>query len=225
MKNLFIVGICGVLISACQTTNTAKTVINPKTGEAESVWAASIVRDEQGKVIKRFIPVELFTGADWDGKHILTLDTPVNKKRGRGEIVTPYINYRGVPVIKRERYERGRIYQEFEINGERDGLEMTYQNRRGVKSVTHSITKNKFPLGSWRPGESRAYCDMRRNTQLTIIDLDYGDQHGIKFHWKIDCDEECESTYIFKPYSSIAIADIRKHPEIELAEIEKNCSN
>lgn len=210
MKSLFIIVFCALALSGCQT------VKNP------DVWEASIVRDEQGKVIKRFIPVELFTGADWDGKHILTLSSPVNTSRGRnGWIKTPAIGLRGNTVITRERNSAGKIYQEYEVNKYEDGIEMSYQNRRGRIS-NDTVTENKFPLGWWHPGESRRYCG-KYGSQLTILDIDYGSSHGVKFHWKINCNNECESTYKFFPGSSNSNADLREHPNIKLPNVKRVC--
>jgi hypothetical protein len=165
------------------------------------VWEDSIVRDSQGKIIKRFIPVELFSGADWGGAHELTLASKVNTLQGKGRemrVWGPVKGHFDRDVIARKRNSKGLIYQEFEINRYADGMAMTYQERRG-RTMARIVTHNKFPLGWWEPDESRRYCGQDR-TQLTIIDLDQGWSNGIRFHWKIgSCGKECESIYVFTP--------------------------
>ncbi len=193
-----------------------------------AVWESSIVKDDNGNVLKRFIPVELFTGADWDGKQEITMNTPVDIWQNRSRsmhVQAPVSGKSGSKVIVRERQSRreGRIYQEFYINQNQDGLEMTYQERRG-RITRVSVTVNKFPLGWWKPGESRIYCD-EGNTQLTIVDLVVGSSYGIKFHWKTRWNEGGESVYEFAPNRGLVISDLRSHPEIDLTVAKDVCAN
>jgi hypothetical protein len=216
-------------LTECQSTNvmsaiaapTSSTVATPK-----NVWESSIIRDEKGNVVKRYIPVEMFTGAKWSGSHILTISTPVDIRQNRYKsmhVRSPVKGLTGNMVISRDRTHRGRIYQEFEINKYGDGLAMTYQDRRGRIS-RHPVTESKFPIGWWKPGESRRYCG-RYSTQLTILDLDYGGAHGIKFHWKISCTNDCESVYVFLPERGLDTADVRPHPDIVLPDLKRVCDN
>jgi hypothetical protein len=217
-----VVGSIFLLLPACQT---AITVINPKIGETESVWENSIERDPQGNIIRRFIPVELFTGAKWDGTNNLTTNTPVNNRQNPGKtlhVQAPMKGVHGNTVVVRNNQWNGHIYQEFDINKYGDGMAMTYQNRRGVV-YDHTVTENKFPLGWWTPKESRRYCDYNR-TQLTILDLDYGTSHGIKFFWKIPtCGKECEGVYVFVPDGGLLSGYMQPYPEGELPDGKSVC--
>ena len=195
---------------------------NSTSARGTSNWESSIVKDDHGNVLKRFIPVELFTGANWDGKQEITINTPVDIWQRSMHVQAPVSGKSGSKVIVRERDIKGRIYQEFDINQHQDGLEMTYQDRRGrITRVT--VTVNKFPLGWWKPGESRIYCD-KGNTQLTILDLVVGSSYGIKFHWKTRWSEG-ESVYEFAPNRGLVKADVRSHPEIDLPVAKDVCAN
>lgn len=216
-------------LTGCQTSDKATASAIPARSAAnapKNIWESSIIRDEKGNVAKRFIPVELFTGAKWNGTQNLTINTPVNTWQNRYKsmhVQSPVKGLRGNMVISRDRIHKGKIYQEFEINKHGDGLAMTYQNRRGRVS-RYPVTESKFPIGWWKPGESRRYCG-RYRTQLTILDLDYGGAHGIKFHWKIACPKDCESVYVFLPERGLDIADVRSHPDIALPDVKRACDN
>ena len=220
-------------LTGCQTTDEMSDSATPtptptsSTAVAEkNIWESSIVRDEKGNVVQRFIPVEMFTGAKWNGSQNLTISTPVDIRQNRRKsmhVQSPVKGLAGNMVISRVRTSRGRIYQEFEINQYGDGLAMTYQDRRG-RIFRRTVTESKFPVGWWKPGESRRYCG-RLSTQLTILDLDYGGAHGIKFHWKIGCSKDCESVYVFLPESGLDIADVRPHPDIVLPDLKRVCDN
>jgi hypothetical protein len=216
-------------LTGCQTTSEISTSATPTSSTAvtpNNFWKSSIVRDEKGNVVKRFIPVEMFTGAKWNGSLNLTISTAVDILQNRHKsmhVRSPVKGFTGNMVISRVRTSRGRIYQEFEINQYGDGLAMTYQNRR-VRISGRPVTENKFPIGWWKPGESRRYCG-RFNTQLTIRDLDYGGVHGITFHWKMTCSKDCESVYVFLPERGLDAADIRPHSDIVLPDLKRACDN
>ena len=216
-------------LTGCHTTDemsASATLTSSTTVASKNIWESSIIRDEKGNVVKRFIPVEMFTGAKWNGSQNLTISTPVDIRQNRHKsmhVQSPVKGLAGNMVISRVRTHRGRIYQEFEINKFGDGLAMTYQDRRGRIS-RRPVTESKFPIGWWKPGESRRYCG-QYSTQLTILDLDYGGAHGIKFHWKIACSKDCESVYVFLPERGLDTADVRPHPDIVLPDLKRVCDN
>ena len=188
-KNLFGLLMVTLLLGGCQTAS------NPE------IWKASIVYDKNGKAIKRFIPVELFTGAKWDGKNVLTLNTPSNSWQSsdyRVNVVTPAKSIvHDRTVIKRDRTRSsGRVYQEFEINKNKDGLTMTYQNRRG--RIGYDITASKFPIGWWKLGQTKKYDDGMAQTEVSILDLDTAG-HGIEIEWKTNFSEGGHYIYRYLP--------------------------
>lgn len=153
-----------------------------------SVWKASFDGDE-----KRFIPVELWTGSDWDGKRDLGLpkaDLTFGKNRNKringprewthapsGTVHTVY-----------ERHNRGKV-QYFAVNRSRDGLGRVFDSRY----ARYCPDEVKFPLGWWKKGQKRSYdivCDGRkRHIEVTITRLDFtfeGVPHSLEFHWKLD---------------------------------------
>ncbi len=98
MKYSIVLVMAALWLSACQTS---KTVTNPNTGKTESVWEASIERDAKGKIIRRFIPVELFTGANWNGVHELSINTQVSILQDTMRVKTPVEGVYGGMVITR----------------------------------------------------------------------------------------------------------------------------
>ena len=53
-------------LTGCQTTDEMSASATPTSSTAvaeKNIWESSIVRDEKGNVVQRFIPVEMFTGA------------------------------------------------------------------------------------------------------------------------------------------------------------------
>jgi len=154
---------------------------------------------------ERFIPVELFTGGKWDGKHELILKevstsacaSVSGKKR-------PCDNYYITGPFKTERndtkigwagdeisyYRRtfstrsfGNVESLFTINNSRDGLVRIYDKRKQWGARTYDGLGSKFPLGYWKQGEVRSYAS-RRPTRIEIIELD-GPNHCLTFRWVI----------------------------------------
>ena len=185
----------------------------PKAALAQSndVWTAATIV-ENGKPSRRFIPFQLWSGAQWDGTFeivdytVSRTDQPENN---------PPITIHG-PIASEfapgQVYERSRksprlgvVYQLFQINRTRDGVAMVYQNRGG-KISKQTITENKFPLGWWAAGEARTYDDQGRTT-ITIEDLDFvyrGRPHSIKFHWTTNLESDNTSHYIYSPGIGLA---------------------
>jgi hypothetical protein len=179
-------------------------------GRAEAAapdpWAASYDPATQ----TRFIPVELWTGALWDGGRNLHL-TPADLvfgKRGEKRITGPIAWTRpgsGEQLQVYERDNRGKK-QFFTISSRRDGLGRVHDSRY-ARDCTDEV---KFPLGQWKKGERRTFdilCNdgkMRRTIELTIQEIDYvymGMPHSLRFHWVIDGGRKpgTDMTYIYSP--------------------------
>ena len=144
----------------------------------------------------RFIPVELWTGAEWSGKRELQLERAnlyFGKRSGEKRITGPVAWTRpgtGETLQVYERVNRGKK-QLFALSSRGDGLGRVYDSRYG----RDCIDEVKFPLGSWKEGEKRVFevsCNggrMRRTIELTIERLDFvheGVPHSLQFHWVVD---------------------------------------
>jgi hypothetical protein len=141
----------------------------------------------------RFIPVELWTGSDWNGEKSLTLP-PTDLtfgKRGHKRIIGPrkwtHPSSGTVHQIY-ERRNRDKV-QYFAVNRKGDGLGRVYDSRYG----RYCPDEVKFPLGWWKLGEKRVYditCDRRkRHIEVTITKLNFtydGTPDSLEFHWKLD---------------------------------------
>lgn len=169
-------------------------------------WAASY----DPATLTRFIPVELWTGAPWDGSRELR-PTPADLVFGnrREKRITGPIAWTrpgsGEPLQVYERDNRGKK-QLFTISSRRDGLGRVYDSRYG-RDCTDEV---KFPLGQWKQGERRTFdisCNngkMRRTIELTIQEIDYeymGAPHSLRFHWIIDGGRKpgTDMIYIYSP--------------------------
>ena len=142
----------------------------------------------------RFIPVELWTGAEWDGKPVITLPKvdlefgSANEKNITGpfEWTRPET---GETLLVYER-KNGSKRQLFTVTNDGTGLGRVYDSRYD----RDCINEVKFPLGYWRQGETRVYeviCNglKPRPLKVTIKDLDFvyqGISHSLRFHWLID---------------------------------------
>jgi hypothetical protein len=167
---------------------------------AATPWPAATGRDAAGNAVSRFIPPELYTGAEWNGSRELVL-RPMNVTR-KPLIPSghPAISFAGPiawgesgrPVIKRTRMSNrnGAVDQVFAINERGDGLGRLEDNRPGrVRQMSECF---KFPLGEWKQGEERR-C---RDSVIKILEIDFTYQcvpHALKFHWNN------ESIYVFAP--------------------------
>lgn len=152
---------------------------------------------------ERFIPVELFTGAKWDGKHELTLKevstTACASANGRRcdsyHITGPFktetngtkIKWAGneIPYYRRtfDNRNMGPVESHFTINASRDGLVRIYDKRKRWGERTYTGVGSKFPLGYWKQGEVRTYA-ARRPIRIEILELD-GPDHCLTFRWTI----------------------------------------
>ena len=168
---------------------------------------------------ERFIPVELFTGAKWDGKHELSLKKastaacasangrPCDTYNLSGPFKTKSndtkIEWAGdqIPYYLRtfDNPHTGMVESHFTINASRDGLVRIYDKRKlwGERSYTGS--GSKFPLGYWKQGEVRTYAT-RRPIRIEILELD-GPDHCLTFRWTIGDGKErnTDNNYTFCP--------------------------
>ena len=168
---------------------------------------------------ERFIPVELFTGAQWDGKHELVLKeastTACASVKGRPcdhyQITGPFktetnntqIEWAGdrVSYYRRTFSTRrmGEVESHFTINNSKDGLVRIYDKRKQWGARKYSGLGSKFPLGYWKQGEVRTYPS-RTPTRIEIIELD-GPDHCLTFRWVIGKGERrnMDNNYTFCP--------------------------
>lgn len=151
-------------------------------------WDASYAPDG-----RRFIPVELWTGSDWDGKPAINLpktDLTFGRhahKRLLGPRKWTHADSGTIHDVY-ERHNRKKV-QYFAINRKRDGLGRVFDNRY----PRYCPDEVKFPLGWWKQGEKRIYdivCDQgKRHIEVTITKLNFrydGVPHSLEFHWKLD---------------------------------------
>ncbi|HEX9445664.1 MAG TPA: hypothetical protein VGA73_16190 [Candidatus Binatia bacterium] len=166
---------------------------------AEGVWDASF--DPVKK--ERFIPVELWTGAEWDGARELKM-APADTRfgdRGHKRIKGP-VEWKhpktGQTFVVYERTleeEKGGVkFELFAMNEAKSGLGRVYDSRTslGVRSFSGGL---KFPLGAWKQGETRQLIEKRyeggkigsRMERITITKLDFiyaGAAHCLEFDWE-----------------------------------------
>jgi hypothetical protein len=162
----------------------------PARAEPETPWTAAY--DATART--RFIPVELWTGAPWDG-HREIIATPARLTFGPGgkkSIAGPVEWTRPSNGQKLMVYERvnGSKKQLFTISSRGDGIGRVYDSRYG----RDCIDEVKFPLGYWHQGEVRDFdvpCNdgaSMRKIRVTIEEIDFafsGKAHSLRFHWQI----------------------------------------
>src|ERR1043165_633657 len=117
-----------------------------------SAWVASY----DPATGSRFIPVELWTGSEWDGARELKM-TPANLtfgRRGEKRITGPHPWKRptGEVISVYERTNRAKK-QLVPLSSRGDGLGRVYDSRYGRDCVDEV----KFPLGVWKEGEKRVF--------------------------------------------------------------------
>ena len=179
-----------------------------------SKWAASY----DPATNTRFIPIELWTGGEWNGSRDLKM-TPANLsfgKRGEKRISGPVAWKRpgsAETIQVYERDNRGKK-QLFTLSSRGDGLGRVYDSRYGRDCVDEV----KFPLGTWKEGERRVFdvsCNngrLRRKIELTIEKLDFnheGVPHSLQFHWVVDGGRgpDTDMHYIYSPGRGLASVD------------------
>ena len=165
----------------------------------------------------RFIPVELWTGGNWDGKHELRM-APINQGFGHREdkrIVgpVPYVRPGAKePIQVYERWNRGKK-QLFALSSRGDGLGRVYDSRY-ERNCTDEV---KFPLGVWKQGETRRFvisCEggKSRHLEVTIEKIDFvhaGVPHSLQFHWLMDGGRGrgTDMRYVYSP--GLGLVDVR----------------
>jgi hypothetical protein len=179
-----------------------------------SRWAASY--DSTTKT--RFIPIELWTGGEWDGRHELRM-TPANLsfgRRGEKRITGPVVWTRpgtteAIQVY--ERHNKGKT-QLFALSSRGDGLGRVFDSRYR----RNCVDEVKFPLGFWKDGETRVFdvsCNngtLRRKIELTIEKIDFvydGVPHSLQFHWVVNPGKGpgTDVRYIYCPGRGLASLD------------------
>jgi hypothetical protein len=133
----------------------------------------------------RFIPVELWTGAPWDGAREIRMAPATLEfgKRGEKSIKGP-LDWNGFEVY--ERLNQGKL-QRFALRDDKSGLGRVFDSRNPESGCRGEI---KFPLGLWKQGEVRHFrVDCLRESRpltVTIEEIDYvhnGVPHSLRFHW------------------------------------------
>jgi len=205
--NTFFVTLLGTSIFGCAQFTTKE----------KTVWDEAY----NGSTKERFIPVELFTGGKWDGKHELMLKeattstsacNPVTGKQcATFNITGPFktkrndtkIEWAGNEVSYYRRtfntWRMGEVESFFTINKSKDGLVRIYDKRKQWGTRTYDGLGSKFPLGYWKQGEVRTYPSSRP-TRIEIIELD-GPNHCLTFRWVIGKGERrnMDNNYTFCP--------------------------
>src|SRR5437867_5739419 len=196
-------------------TAVAATSVSPADMKA---WELSI--NSQTK--ERYIPVELWAGAAWDGKTELKMpavDSTYHHRRAQYEIKGPMEwthPLMGQTFVVYERINPGRNcvkLQRFTINKEKSGLGRVYDARPGLGTRMFSGGL-KFPLGTWKEDETRKFLYKHyegsrvadRAESITIKQINFQFQqnsHCLEFYWTAtDRDEKRfydRQTYIYCP--------------------------
>ena len=142
-------------LAACKTTSSV-----PPMPQAEAqAWAKSY--DPATK--RRFIPVELWTGVPWSGKHEIVIgkadiahDRPYTIRHFDGPKIWRH-NVTGKPFkiydfwVERKRSSGTKILY-FTVRDDRQGMGRVFDSRRSYAYLTPGA---KFPLGYWTQGETR----------------------------------------------------------------------
>jgi hypothetical protein len=158
----------------------------------------------------RFIPVELFTGGEWNGARVIRL-APAERYfgtrrqkslRGPIEWIRPETGER---LLVYERMNAGKR-QLFALSRDGTGLGRVWDSRYAEQCVDEV----KFPLGDWKQAEVRTYqisCGggkRLRPLKVTIRDVDFlydGVPHSLRFHWLLDegRGRGTDMTYVYSP--------------------------
>jgi hypothetical protein len=150
---------------------------------------------------QRYIPVELWAGAEWDGKRELKMpkvDGTYRHPHAQYQIKGPVEYKHPVTGEMFQVYERinpgkdGVKWQLFTINQDQTGLGRLYDGRPGRDTRTYSGGL-KFPLGLWKEGETKKFIykvwdsrESERAESVTIKQIDFvfqGDAHCLECYW------------------------------------------
>jgi hypothetical protein len=161
-------------------------------GEACAADLSAWERSYDPSAGRRFIPVELFTGSEWDGTQAIRL-APAKLEFGRRNeksIVGPMDWLPPNAASPIQVYER--------INRDKRQLFAVREDQTGIGRVLDSrgalcLGESKFPLGFWKQGEVRdyqVYCRTDvRPLRITIEQIDFtydGVPHSLRFHWLLN---------------------------------------
>jgi hypothetical protein len=163
----------------------------------QSPWDSSIDAVSQA----RFIPVELWTGAEWDGKKELKMSNAemrfgdrLNKDiKGPMEWKNPMTGAT-LLVFERTNQERDGVKSQlFAMNEEKTGLGRVYDSRTefGIRTFSGGL---KFPIGHWKQGETKQVVETRyegsrvetriESIKITQLDFTYREMpHCLEFEW------------------------------------------
>jgi hypothetical protein len=180
-----------------------------------SAWKASINPETK----ERYIPVELWAGAEWDGKRELKMPKVDGTYRHRTSAYT----IKGPTEWKHPKtgqtfvvYERvnpskdGDKSQIFTINDDQTGLGRLFDGRPGRDTRSYSGGL-KFPLGLWKEGETKLFSykiwdsdESQRRESITIKQIDFifqGLPHCLEIYWTASDKKTTydRHTYIYCP--------------------------
>jgi len=160
-------------------------------------WAASI----SPQTNERYIPVELWAEAEWQGSKVLQMpkvDGTYRHRKATYQIKGPMEwehPAMGRKFLVYERINPGRDgvkWQLFTINRDQNGLGRLYDGRPG-RDGRLSSGGLKFPLGLWKEGETRKFVyqvwqsrESERVESITIQKIDFAFQtspHCLEFYW------------------------------------------
>jgi hypothetical protein len=201
-------------------------VLPPAAGFALDLkgWEGATNRETK----ERFIPVELWSGLDWDGKRELKmLQVDGRYRHGnvsyqiKGPTEWKHPN-NGETYLVYERLNPGRRagdakWQLFAINQEQSGLGRVYDARPdlGTRTMSGGL---KFPLGYWKEGETRKLTYKHYNGPkessmvefITVKQIDFsfiGNDHCLEFYWALTRTDERKTldhhTYVYCPGKSM----------------------
>ena len=175
---------------------------------------------------ERFIPVELWTGAEWNGRRELEMpkvDGHYRHNKAAYSIKGPTEWKHPATGQIHAVYERinpqkgGPKWQLFVINEERTGLGRLYDGRPNQDTRTFSGGL-KFPLGLWKEGQTKKFVykiyegsrDSERVESITIKQIDFtlgNDKHCLEFYWTVTDKSEKKlydhHTYTYCPGKSM----------------------
>ena len=142
---------------------------------------------------ERFIPLELFTGAEIrsDNEIKFTKANLVFGDKKRKKIIGP-VHWENpntgekIKVYKRTRKgQSGLKTQLFTITNDGQCIGRVWDSRRGGRVIKNGC---KFPLGVWKEGETRTFLGSSggktRKIELKILKLGKKQKDSVKFNWK-----------------------------------------
>jgi hypothetical protein len=181
----------GLLVGVMALCSTPAFTVDPK------FWEESINLEKK----ERYIPVELWAGAEWDGEKVLKMpkvDGTYRHRKATYQIKGPMEWEHPTMGLKFLAYERinpgrdGVKWQLFTINQDQNGLGRLYDGRPG-RDGRLSSGGLKFPLGYWKDRETRRFVyqvwqsrESERVESITIQKIDFVFQaspHCLEFYW------------------------------------------